>query len=251
MRSLHSGRGYRYLPAVEQYSAGVCADESHELRRVQLDALLPLEVGFEQIAAALARRDLPMSALCAVELRSPTAMSEPEFEAFNLGYRAELGRRGLLIGDDNPIARTNVCPLDDAPPIASVHAFTYVVSRKQRTEASFVVSGSAEAPEGTTSYADSAVAFGDTTEQGLCAKAEWVLGEIESRMAALGQDWSRCSQANVHTRYGGSQVDNLIASRVGAGPSTTWWRTTPPVVGLDFEMDCRSTAHEVLTQETA
>jgi len=235
-----SGRGYRYLPAAQQYSAGVRAESHHQLRRVQLDTPLPLDAGLDLARRQLAAHGVPPTGLCAVELRSPAAMTEAQFASLNREYRDQVDRLGALIGSANPVARTNVCPLEGAPSVPGVHAFTFVVPREGDVLPTFVISGSAEAPEGTDSYAEHAVAPGDTTGPGLAAKADWVLGEMERRLGAAGLRWSDCSEVNVYTRHRDRRTAASVAERVGPGPRVRWHSATPPVQGLDFEMDCRT-----------
>ncbi|MEQ4722471.1 hypothetical protein [Nonomuraea sp. B19D2] len=236
-----SGRGYSYLPAVAQYSAGVVADDGHELRRHVMSPGLPLADGFRAIEGLLAHRNLPGTALCALELRSPTAMTEDEFGDLNRTYRAELERLRILLDDANPVARTNVCPLDGTSAEPVIHAFTYARCATGPVPPTFVVAGSAEAPEGRDSYAGHAVASGDVSENGLAAKATWVLDEMERRLSALGQGWTACADVNVYTRFHGiGSLDGAVSRRCGQTTRTAWWQATPPVKGLEFEMDCRT-----------
>lgn len=245
MTSSDSGRGYRFLPAVEQYSAGVCADEQHELRRVEVGAPLPITEGFRLAEQMLACLDAPPTALCAIELRSPAAMTQSEFELLNHAYRIDLAQLGLLIDQVNPIARTNVCPIDDPPHYLVIHAFSYVAPRVHAAGPSFVIAGSAEAPEGGGPYVENAIAHGDTSLAGLLAKATWVLDEMERRLSALGQTWPSCSDIDVYTRFhDDGALQAAVKQRTGPHARTCWWPTTPPVQGLEFEMDCRS----VITQ---
>lgn len=106
MMTATSGPGYSYIPAVGQYSAGVAASKTHELRREELPIVATVPEGFTLIAELLCSRKLLPSAVCALELRTPAAMTQDDFEALNQTYRLELARLDLLIGDKSPIART-------------------------------------------------------------------------------------------------------------------------------------------------
>ena len=81
---------------------------------------------------------------------------------------------------------------------------------------------------------------GDVTPQGLREKARFVLGTMESRLAALGLTWADTTATQVYT------VQDLhpfladeIVRRGAANAGLTWHYCRPPVVGLEYEMDCR------------
>ena len=63
--------GYRYIPAVFQYSGGVAAQPGFEIVRVRFHAPVPLERGFARIAQTIEAAGRPLTAFCACELRSP------------------------------------------------------------------------------------------------------------------------------------------------------------------------------------
>lgn len=110
----HGGRDQR-PPGVTQYSAGVAAMPGFRLERVRFARPVPLRRGFQRIAAILAAADRPHAAFCACELRSPAPFTEEGFRAFNEIYIGTLADWGIMSGDDNPVARSNVCP-EIAPP---------------------------------------------------------------------------------------------------------------------------------------
>jgi hypothetical protein len=67
-----------------------------------------------------------------------------------------------------------------------------------------------------------------------------VLGQVEKRMAALGVDWSMVTGAQaytVHDIYPTLAPD--IVARGAAEHGVTWHFCRPPVIGLEFELDCR------------
>jgi len=237
--------GYRYMPAVYQYSGGVAAMPGFEIQRVRLLRPAPLEQGFVVIAQHLARVGRPRVALCACELRSPRPFTEAEFEAFNRIYVGTLRPWGLCGDDWNAVARSNVCPELNKPTTPSLYAFSYTVPAGPDGPASFVVAGSAEAPEGTASYLEHSIRPGDTSPAGLREKARWVLDEMQRRMAALGADWSGITASHLYTVHDPHPLlaDELVAR--GAMPGgLTWHYARPPVRGLDYEMDVRAIWHE-------
>ena len=108
-----------------------------------------------------------------------------------------------------------------------------------------VVAGSGEAPEGKGSYREHTVALGDTSPAGLRQKAQYVLGEMERRMAALGFDWSASTAAQVYSVHDIHPfLADEIAKRGAMKGGLTWQFCRPPVVDLEYEMDCRGVAIE-------
>ncbi|WP_020390859.1 hypothetical protein [Kribbella catacumbae] len=240
-----SGRGYHFIPSVRQYSAGVRATQGHGLHRCTFAELTPLSEGLSRAVEQLAGLGLPTHALCALELRSPRPQSEGAFDAFNNLYRKLLDQAGLLIQGANPIARTNVCPVAQAPDEPALHAFVYSAPQEdQGTAVDFVVSGSAEAPEARGSYRLYAAAPDDLTPDGIVIKANWVVDEMERRLDTLGASWSACSAVEVYTARSAQAALPVLDERVRSGRPATWHNAAPPVVGLEFEMDCRRVSSE-------
>jgi len=236
--------GYRFIPAVFQYSAGVAALPGFRIERVRFAEPVPLAEGWRRIAALLDAAGRPRTAFCACELRSPAPFSEEGFVAFNRGYAAVLAEWGVLVGEEgrNPVARSNVCPEVAPPAEPSFHAFCYTVPDAGEAAPSFVVAGSGEVEEGHANYRDHIVAPGDVSPAGLRAKARWVLGEMERRMAALGvaASWRATTGVQAYTVHDLHPfLAEEIAARGAARHGLTWQFCRPPVVGLDFEMDCR------------
>src|SRR5215217_1732506 len=142
------------------------------------------------------------------------------------------------------IARSNVCPAIDPPPEPSFHAFCYTEAAPDAAP-SFVIAGSGEAPEGRGNYRDHIVRLGDVSPAGLRDKARFVLGEMERRMAALGFGWRETTATQLYTVH---DIHPFLADEVvrrGAARSgLTWHFNRPPVVDLEYEMDCRGVAEE-------
>ena len=238
MRVLAPG-GYRFINAVFQYSAGVAAELGHRIVRVRLARALPLADAWTVVEDTLRCAGRPLSAFCACELRSPAPFTEKGFREFNQLYAAKLRDWGLYDGEVNPVARSNVCPALNPPGEPSLYAFCYTEAHEGACR-SFVVAGSAEAPEGKPNYRDFIVRRGDVTPAGLREKARFVLAEMESRLSALGVTWADTTAAQVYT------VQDLhpfladeIVRRGAAHAGLTWHYCRPPVVELEYEMDCR------------
>src|SRR5690606_3285552 len=107
--------GYRYIKGVFQYSSGVAAQPGFEIERARLLKPLPLVEGFALVEKHLAALGRPTTAFCACELRSAAPFTEQEFVAFNREYVKTLERWGIYKDEQNPVARTNVCPEYDKP----------------------------------------------------------------------------------------------------------------------------------------
>jgi hypothetical protein len=236
--------GYRYIPGVFQYSAGVAADPGFQIDRVTFRRPVPLREGFDRIAAHLRAEGRPLAAFCACELRSPEPMSEALFRAFNKLYVGVLSDWGIVADGRNPVARSNVCPELDKPSEPSFHAFSFAVPADGAAP-TFVVAGSGEVPEGKDNYRDHIVRPGDTSPGGLRAKADYVLGEMERRLASLGHGWADTTAVQVYTVHDLHPfLGDAIVARGAAPLGLTWQFCRPPVAGLDYEMDCRAIAVE-------
>ncbi len=128
----------------------------------------------------------------------------------------------------------------DPPPEPSFEAFSYTVPAAADAPTSFVIAGSAEAAEGAGSYRERIIRLGDTSPDAMREKACYVLGAMETRMAALGVGWS---QASATQAYSVHDIHPVLCEEIvtrGAAPGgLTWYYARPPVEGLDYEMDVR------------
>lgn len=240
----HTQNGYSFIPGVLQYSSGVAALPGFRLERVMFSDPLPLKAGFTKAAHYLQVIGAPLSALCACELRSPAPFTEEGFQSFNRHYVQILSDWGVLIGDVNPIARSNVCPLFGAPETPSLHAFTFAVP-SAIDDNSFIIAGSAESPEGQGDYRDGAVCYGNTSPVAMTRKGIWVIEEMERRMALFGKRWSDTTAVQLYTVH---DIHHFTAQELAARGvmqhGLTWHFNRPPVEGLEYEMDCRSLSVE-------
>jgi hypothetical protein len=236
--------GYHFVKGVFQYSAGVAAMPGHRLVRVRFIDPIPLAEGFRRIEQIIAAAGRPLTAFCACELRSPAPFTEAGFEAFNKIYVGTLERWKIYDGAINPVARSNVCPAVDPPSEPSFHAFAYT-ERALDAEPSFIVAGSGEAPEGRGNYRDHIVRPGDVSPVGLREKARFVLGEMERRLSAMGFGWADTTATQVYTVHDIHPfLADEIVRRGAARSGLTWHYNRPPVVELEYEMDCRGVAIE-------
>jgi hypothetical protein len=236
--------GYRFIPAVFQYSGGVAAETGRRIVRVCLSRPLPLADGFRLVEETIRSAGQPLTAFCACELRSPAPFTETGFQEFNEVYAGQLKKWGIYDGSVNPVARSNVCPVVNPPREPSLYAFAYTEPHDGDSR-TFVVAGSAEVPEGKPNYRDFIVRRGDVTREGLKEKVRWVLGVMTSRLSALGFIWTDTTTTQVYTVHDLHPfLADEILRRGAAQSGLTWHYCRPPVVELEYEMDCRGIALE-------
>jgi hypothetical protein len=237
--------GYRFIKGVFQYSGGVAAEPGWRITRVMFSTPLPLAAGFAAAERIMARAGRQPTAFCACELRSPAPFTEAGFRSFNEIYVGTLARWGIFDGATNPVARSNVCPLLGAPPEPSMHAFSFTEPAEASDAPSFVVAGSGEAREGAGTYEEKTVRLGDVSPGGMLEKAQFVLDEMERRMTSLGFGWADTTAVQVYTVHDVHPfMESEIAARGAARHGLTWHLCRPPVIGLEYEMDCRGVARE-------
>jgi hypothetical protein len=237
--------GYRYVRGPFQYSGGVAAAPGFAIERARFSRRPSIADGFAAIEAHLSALGRPVTAFCACELRSPAPFTEQGFVAFNRVYVGTLERWGIFRDEENPVARSNVCPETDPPLEPSFEAFSYTVPAPADARASFVIAGSAEAAEGPGSYDERIIRLGDTSPEAMREKARYVLGAMETRMTALGVGWADASATQAYTVHDlHSVMAEEIAARGAAPAGLTWYYARPPVEGLDYEMDVRGVALE-------
>ena len=235
--------GYRYIPGVFQYSAGVRALDGYRIERIMFARPAPLAAGFAWIEQYLTRQGLPLAAFCACELRSPGQFTDQGFIDFNRHYVQQLASWGIFHDDINPVARSNVCPEIDPPSEPSLYAFCYTVPG----HGGFVAAGSGEAGGAEGPYGPRIVALGDQSPKGMRDKARFVLGAMEERMGALGKSWADVTDTQLYTVFDVYHhfADEFIRRGAAAG-GVTWHFCRPPVQGLDYEVDVRGVAKELV-----
>ena len=238
--------GYRYLKAGFQFSSGIAAEGGFEVERARFARALPLAAGFAAVEAHLAALGRPSTAYAACELRSAEPFTEQGFEDFNRQYVKTLARWGIYREGVNPVARTNVCPQYDKPREPVLYAFSYTVPARQR-RGSFIVAGGAEVRGGPEGYAARTVRYGETSPEALAEKVRFVVDLMEQRLKALGFSWADATTTQAYTVHDiGAVVGPLVAARGAMPGGLSWHLARPPVVGLDYEMDVRGAAREIV-----
>ena len=232
--------GYRYIRGPFQYSGGVAAEPGFSIERVRFIRPMPIKQGFAAIETYLKSLGRPLTSFCACELRSPEPFDDAGFIAFNRVYVGTLEKWDIFHDEENPVARSNVCPEISFPTEPIFHAFSYTIPVGDEAPQSFVIAGSAEAQEGQGDYHERTIRLGETTPDAMCEKAQYVLGTMEARMSALGVGWGQVTATQVYTVYDiHSFLAEEIVSRGAANNGLTWHYARPPVGTLDYEMDVR------------
>jgi hypothetical protein len=237
---------YRFLPGIAPFSSGAVAMPGYQVVHATLRRPMPWRKGFELIDAHLAAETRPRSALCAIELRIPAALTPDGFDGFNAGYQALLRDWDLLVSGQNPIARTNVAPVVGAPGEASLYGFAYTTQNGPDSP-TFVVAGSGETRRSATG-APELVRAGETFTDAMREKAAHVLGVMRDRLHGLGGDWADVTSINVYTKH---PIEPYLADVIlrNVGPAAihgvTWHLSAPPVIDIEFEMDMRGVARRI------
>jgi hypothetical protein len=239
--------GYRYIPAVFQYSSGVAAEAGFEIERARLARPLPLADGFALVERHLSGLGRPSTAFAACELRSPAPFTEQGFHDFNREYVKTLARWGIYADERNPVARTNVCPAYGKPTEPVLYAFSYTVPASGLRRGGFIVAGGGEVRDGAGSFRDRTVRYGETSAEALREKVRHVVAEMEGRLAALGFSWQDAVSTQAYTVQDiGALIGPEFAARGLAPGGLSWHFARPPVSGLEFEMDVRGAAREIV-----
>src|SRR5260370_23902052 len=153
---------------------------------------------------------------------------------------------GLSDGPTTRGARSNVCPELAPPAEPSFYAFSFTRPGSS-TSPSFVIAGGAEARGGPGSYPERIVRYRDLSPDGLKEKVRFTTAEMERRLAEFGFGWNDTTAAQAYTvhDFHPVMVDELV--RRGAQRSgLTWHVARPPVIDLEYEMDCRRVLREVV-----
>jgi hypothetical protein len=237
---------YRFIPAVFQYSSGAAADSGFEVERVRFDRLLPLAEGFAQAAKYIQAAGRPLTSFCACELRSPAAFTEDGFRTFNRHYVKTLAEWKIFDGTTNPVARSNVCPEIDPPSEPSFYAFSFT-RPSPSTMPSFVIAGGAELRGGNGTYPERIVRYKDLSPDAMKEKVRFTVGSMEERLGEFGYGWKDTTAVQAYTVHDFHPVVvDELARRGAVRSGLTWHFARPPVVDLEFEMDCRRVARETV-----
>ncbi len=238
---------YSFVRGIAPYSGGAVAADGFEIVHARFAQPVPLATGFERVKAQLEAVGRPLAALCSMELRSPRPFTFQGFNDFNAGYVKVLQGWGLFLDTMNPVARTNIAPEIGAPTEPSLYGFGYTVPSKIGRK-TFIVAGAGELPEGSLDPHD-VIRRGETSAEALRVKAQYVMGLMTGRLVGLGVNWDLVTVAEMYTVH---PVWHLLAEDVvrkmgkGAAHGVTWHYSRPPIETIEFEMDVRGCAQELV-----
>jgi hypothetical protein len=242
----HPRSAYQFLPGIAPYSCGVIANVGYEICRVVLRRPASWPDGFRQIDSFLRAQGRHRTDLCAMELRSPKPFSMEGFIQFNRGYCAVLEQWGVFVDGLNPIARTNVCPLDLGAEEPVLHAFSFVRPQTLAQPRTFIVAGAGELLEGTL-VPQGIVRRGETSESALAEKARYVCTVMQDRLTGLGATWTDVTALNAYTIHSLTPLfQSILLPQLPAAHrcGVQWHYTRPPVLDIEYEMDL----HGLVTQ---
>ena len=237
--------GYRYIPAVFQYSGGVAAEPGFRIERVMFRRPVPLAQGFRRAESIIKERGRPLTAFCACELRSARPFSDQGFREFNEHYVQTLAHWGIYDDEDQSGGAQQRLPRDRAAgrallPRICVHGAVGATASRHSSSPAAAKRGRAERPTGS-----GPIRYGETGDDAMREKALFVLGEMERRLGLLGQSWATTTATQVYTVHDLHPFFGDEIVRRGAAPAgLTWHFCRPPVQGLEYEMDCRGVAIE-------
>lgn len=247
MLQLNPSGNYHFLPGIEPYSSGVKAEDGFEIVHATLRRPLPWREGFARIEAHLQERGRPRTALCGVELRSPTPFTRQGFLDFNRGYCELIREWDLLVDGQNPVARTNVAPGWAAPAEEVLYGFSYTI-HTQDSGRTFVVAGAGELRGGPLGEA-LVIRPGETTPDAMREKATYVMKALQRRLDGLGASWDEVTTTSIYTMHPleytvGAVVMDWLGEAAVHG--VRWYPSRPPIDELEYEMDCRGVRREVV-----
>jgi hypothetical protein len=239
--------GYSFLKGIAPYSAGIVAEPGFEVVHVRLRRYTPLRAGFDAVESHLKKAGRPLKAVCGMELRSPRPFTFSGFNQFNAGYIDVLRKWDILVDGMNPVARTNIAPAVNPPSEPSLYGFSYTVPSKAARK-TFVVAGAGELPEGSLDPND-VVRRGEHSPAAIREKARFVMGLMESRLRGLRAGWSDITVTEIYTVHDIQpflEEELLRRLEEGGAHGLTWHYSRPPIETIQFEMDLRGCATELV-----
>ena len=244
--------GFSFLPASATYSSGAIASAGFGLSHVVFREPVPLEDGFEAMRDYLAVVGRPMAAVCGIEVRINTPLTWDGFGQFNKGYIALLQQHGLHIDGKAPAVRTNVAPLPAsiAPARPSIYAFTHAFPIST-ARANYIIAGQGEtgkAPEGRPAR-EGIVRLGDISPDAMREKAAFCVAAAKDVLSRLGARWADASATNIYTAHpmhAFLEDDVLVEMGASAIHGAHWHYSRPPIEEIEFEIDARNVAQEIM-----
>src|SRR6202012_2570461 len=111
----------------------------------------------------------------------------------------------------------------------------------QNATQTFVIAGGAEARGGSGSYPERIVRYRDVSPAALQEKVRFtVRDQMESRLAEFGFGWKDVTAVQAYSiRDFHPVISEELVRRGAMNGGLTWHFARPPVIDLEFEMDCR------------
>jgi hypothetical protein len=110
----------------------------------------------------------------------------------------------------------------------------------QRAPASFVIAGSGESVEGKANYRDHIVSLGRRQSSRHAGEGKVGAGRNGAPVSAFGGDWKQTAGVQLYAVQDVFPIlENELGRRGVFRNGLTWHFNRPPVVGLEYEMDCR------------
>jgi hypothetical protein len=231
-RTAHNEAGhYRFLGSEGRpFSAGAVADAGFDIAHVTFVRPIRLEEGIAAAVRHLSSNGRPVESIAGIELRIPAPLSRDDFDAFNQRYVATLRQIGLAADDTIPAGRTNVAPTIGRLDEPSVFGFSYTVPIPRKPPA-FILSGVPEEVSGSAGEMLSNIA-----------------GILASRAADLGCTLSSATNIQI---YAATALDPAslagVADAFGEAiiQGLHWFPSLPPIQGLNYEIDARSSGSDI------
>ena len=145
------------------------------------------------------------------------------------------------------VSRSKVKTVPSAPAEPSFYAFSFTRPGTSATP-SFVIAGSGEAREGGATYAERTVRYRDLSPDGLREKVRFTTqAQMEHRLGQFGFGWRDTTAVQAYSiRDFYSAMTEELVRRGAVRSGLTWHFARPPVIDLEFEMDCRRVMREVV-----
>jgi hypothetical protein len=134
-----------------------------------------------------------------------------------------------------------MAPLYSPPATNTLFAFTFATPAQTVGGPDFVISGKPENTENPSGI----VSAGDTSPQGMKAKARFVIDALRQRVSDLGCSWTDITGAQAYTVHSLDPVMDELQAASLTSTGLTLFPAYPPVIGLDFEIDVRSVSSEL------
>ena len=89
--------------------------------------------------------------------------------------------------------------------------------------------------------------YGETSPEAMRDKVRFTVAKMEQCLQALGFTWADAVSTQAYSVHNiGEFVGPEIAARGAAAGGLSWHFARPPLIGLEYEMDVRAAARELV-----